>query len=136
MTARRVVILAAAAIVLILVVTGTYYFVLPHEPSTAVTIVATGGPQEFAFAPANFTVHEGQHVTLVFVNNGSAPHALEIPQLGAVINSVDAGATASVSFVPNKLGTFLVFQPPGAGPVPCYACNFAGYVTVDPHLSP
>jgi plastocyanin len=139
MTARRVVILSALAIVLILVVTGIYYFVLPPAASaTTVTIVATGGQGSVAFAPANFTIKEGQNVTLVFVNRGSAPHELEIPVLGVTMQPVNPGVTTRVSFVPDKVGTFVVWQPCGTtvGPiqgVPSPACNSFGWVTV---LSP
>lgn len=131
MTAKRVVILAAAAIVLILAVTGTYYFVLPPGASATVTIVATGDEANVAFAPANFTVQEGQKVTLVFVNHGSAPHELEIPTLSVNTGIVNGGATTRVSFTPNKVGTFTFEQACGTFPEPY--CNVAGHVTV---LSP
>jgi plastocyanin len=131
MTARRVVILAAAAIVLIFVVTSTYYFVLPHGDSATVTIVAMGGEGNSAFAPANFTVKEGQNVTLVFVNRGSAPHELQIPALGVSTRWIDAGATTRVSFIPNKVGMFAFDQPVSAGPVP-QVQGINGHLTVLP----
>jgi plastocyanin len=135
MTARHVVIFGAAAIVVILVVTGIYYFVLRPGGSTTVTIVATGGQgKNYTFTPANFTVKEGQQVTLVFVSRDSAPHELVIPLLGVTTQIVDAGATKTVSFTPEKVGTFIVMQPCGAGPhQDVLPCNIQGYATV---LSP
>jgi hypothetical protein len=131
MTARRTVILAAAAIVVILAVSGIYYFMLPPPGgSTTVTIVVTAGPQ---LAPANFTVTEGQHVTIVFENTDvGGPHEFEIPALGMSTGVMQAGETVSVNFVPNRVGTFMVVQPcsqGGLGPCP----PPEGYVTV---LSP
>ncbi|HEV2389135.1 MAG TPA: cupredoxin domain-containing protein [Nitrososphaerales archaeon] len=150
MTAERVVI-SAAAIVAIFAVTGIYYFVLPRPgDSTTVTIVATGSPpqgslgapeQGLVFAPANFTVRDGQRVTLVFVNRGSAPHELVIPQMGVDTGVVNVGATKSVSFVAGTVGTFFDMQPCGtsaaklAGLPGCNIAgygNIAGYVTVSP----
>jgi plastocyanin len=144
MTTKRVVILAAAIVVILLIVTSSYYFVLLHGASaTTVTIVATGSPPEgslgapeegLVFAPANFTAMEGQRVTLVFVNRGSAPHELAIPQLGVDTGVVNTGATKSVSFVPSKVGTFIVMQPCGtvAELAGLPGCNIEGYLTVSP----
>ena len=133
MTARRVVILAAAAIIVIILVTGTYYLVLPSGGSTTVTIVATGGQGRVAFAPANFTVKEGQQVTLVFLNHGSDSHELQIPVLGVDTGTVQPGATARVVFVPSKVGVFSFGEPPTAGPIEIVRENGMGNVTV---LSP
>jgi uncharacterized cupredoxin-like copper-binding protein len=147
MTVRRIVILAAAAIVVILAVTGIYYFVLPPPGgSTTVTIVATGSapegslgaPEEgLVFAPANFTVREGQRVTLVFVNRGSAPHELAIPQLGVNTEVVNAGATKSVSFVPSTVGKFIIMQPCGtvAELAGLPGCNIGGYGNIEGYVT-
>jgi uncharacterized cupredoxin-like copper-binding protein len=139
MTAKRVVILAAAAVFVILVVSGIYYF-FPPGGSTTVTIVATGGSRgegSVVFAPRNFTVMEGERVTLILVNRDTSPHELVIPALDVNINAVYGGASASVSFTPEKTGTFSFFQPcgtslPTAPPSPsCYGTE--GNVTI---LSP
>ena len=148
MTAKRVVILAGAAIVAILAVTGIYYFVLPRPGGlTTVTIVATGSPPEgslgapeqgLVFAPANFTVREGQRVTLVFVNRGSAPHELVIPQLGVDTGVVNVGATKSVSFVPSTVGTFFDMQPcgtPAAESAGLPSCNIEGYGNIEGYVT-
>jgi len=130
MTARRVVILAAAAIVVILAVTAIYYFVLPPPGgSTTVTIVVTAGPQ---LAPANFTVTEGQHVTIVFDNTDDGPHEFQIGAFSVSTGIMQGGQTVTVKFVPNKVGTFIVDQPCPIvlGPAfpPCRSIE--GYVTV------
>jgi len=146
MTAKRVVILAAVAIVLILAVTGAYHLVLPHGPSTTVTVVATGSspegslgaPEEgLVFAPANFTVREGQRVTLVFVNRGSAPHELAIPQLSVDTGVVNTGATKNVSFIPSKVGTFIIMQPCGtvAELAGLPGCNIEGYGNIEGYVT-
>jgi len=120
MTARRVVILAAATIAVILVVAGIYYFLLPLGPSTTVTIVAASGQGRVVFAPANFTVTEGQHVTIVFDNTDDGPHEFQIPAFGVSTGIVQAGESVSVNFVPNKVGAFIVVQPcPQGGLGPC-----------------
>ena len=136
MTARRVVILAAAAaVVVILAVIGTYPSVGPPGDSTTVTIVATAGSREVSMvvAPANFTVTQGQHVTIVFHNTDEQPHEFEIPVLGVGTGVVQGGQTVRVNFVPNEVGTFVALQPCSAGPAPLPPCGAVGYVTV---LSP
>ncbi len=147
MTAKRVVILAVAAIVVIFAATGIYYLVLPPGASKTVTIVATGSPPEgslgapeqgLVFAPANFTVREGQRVTLVFVNRGSAPHELVIPQLGVDTGVVNVGATKSVSFVPSTVGTFFDMQPcgtPAAESAGLPGCNIEGYGNIEGYVT-
>jgi uncharacterized cupredoxin-like copper-binding protein len=132
MTARRVVIVAAAAIVVILAVTGIHYFVLPPPGgSTTVTVVVTAGHQ---FAPANFTVTEGQHVTIVFDNTDDGQHEFQIGAFSVSTGIVQGGQTVRVNFVPHKVGMFIVDQPCPIvlGPAfpPC--SGMEGYVTVLP----
>jgi heme/copper-type cytochrome/quinol oxidase subunit 2 len=121
---------------MVLVVTGTYYFVLPHGASTTVTIVATAGSQEegVAFTPANFTVKEGQRVTLVLDNKDVYPHELQIPEFGVNTGVVQGGQTGKVSFVPHKAGTFGFGQVASyciAGPAPnCPVLGLDGNMTV------
>jgi uncharacterized cupredoxin-like copper-binding protein len=135
----HVVVLTVTVIVAVLLVTASYYYLVVSAPanSVTVTITANDGPQgdTVGFLPANFTVKEGQHVTLALVNGGSAPHELRIGVFGADTGIVNAGATKKVSFIPNKVGTFIAAEPCGAGPPPPrpLGCNTEGYVTV---LSP
>jgi hypothetical protein len=108
MTTKRVVILAAVAIAVTLVLTLTYESVGPPEPSTTVTIVSTAGPEQqgVAFTHTNFTVKEGQLVTLVVDNKETSPHELLIPGFDVNTGMVQGGQTEGVSFVPDKTGTF------------------------------
>ena len=129
MTARRVVIPVAVTIAVILAVTGVYYYMLPPPGGSAtVTIVVTPGPE---LAPANFTLVEGQHVTIRFENTDDGPHEFRIGALGVSTGIVNGGQTVGVSFVPNKVGTFTVVQPCPEGPA-ALPCGIEGYVTVLP----
>ncbi|MDG6978987.1 MAG: cupredoxin domain-containing protein [Nitrososphaerota archaeon] len=129
MTATRVVIIAAAAIVVILAVTGVNYFLLWHPRGSATeTIVVTAGPR---LAPANLTLMEGQHVTIIFDNTDDGPHEFRIGTFGVSTGIVRGGQTTAVSFIPNKIGTFTIVQPCPQGPAPT-PCGIEGYVTVLP----
>jgi uncharacterized cupredoxin-like copper-binding protein len=110
--------------------------------AAACSSVGASGPQtvevhgdEFKFTPAQVTVKVGQPVKLVFVNDGSVDHELEVEDLGSKDVSLDlskAGqipddekdeaqgdaqnnevhayaashGTATVVFTPTKTGTF------------------------------
>lgn len=74
------------------------------------------------YAPRQFTVTEGQHVTIVFANYDDNAHELDIPAFGVSTNIVASGATTRVSFVPNQVGTFEYSEPTGVcsqGGIPC-----------------
>lgn len=72
-----------------------------------------------AFSPRNFTVVEGQRVTLVFENNDDNAHELVIPLLGVDTNIVQGGSSTRVVFVPNQTGMFEYFEPQGV----CGSCT-------------
>ncbi len=113
-------------VVVVLALSGGYYFInvssASSANSTTVTIIgstpglygenATQNPD--AFLPRQFTVQEGQHVTLVFENQDDGPHQLVIPAFNVNTGIVQGGQTVRVNFVPDKLGTFAFSQPPGA----------------------
>jgi len=114
----------AVVIVVILALSGGYYISTDSGASGAnsviVNIEVTAGlygenasqfPDEFL--PQNFTVTEGQHVTIVFDNTDDGPHELVIPQFGVTTGIVQGGQTVRVSFVPNQVGTFGFDQPQG-----------------------
>lgn len=118
----------AVVVVAILVVSGTYYFTATSGNSQIVTISVTNGtPQNGGadvFEPPNFSVTEGQHVTIIFVNTDDGPHELVIPQFNVNTNVVQGGQTTRVEFTPNQVGTFEYYEPPGicnlnAGPAGC-----------------
>jgi heme/copper-type cytochrome/quinol oxidase subunit 2 len=84
--------------------------------SVSVNILTFGTTQNWAlpgFRPQNFTVTEGEHVTIVLYNNGDVPHQLAIPQFNVTTGIVQAGQTVRVVFVPNKAGTFAYDEPTG-----------------------
>jgi hypothetical protein len=142
---KRTVILA---VVLVVVLAGSAgYYINSQSGSTANTEtidmrVTSGTPQNGApdaFLPANFTVTQGAHVTLVFDNTDDGPHEFEVPALGVTTGIVMGGQTVRVNFVPTQVGTFPSDQPPGAcvsaqNPVAsCTGAQFTnGFVTVVP----
>jgi hypothetical protein len=119
-------IILAVVIAAILAASGAYYFSSVSGGSSNQEIidmrVTSGTPQNGApdaFLPANFTVTQGAHVTLVFDNTDDGPHEFEIPALGVTTGIVQGGQTVRVNFVPTQVGTFASDQPPGA-------CNYGG----------
>jgi heme/copper-type cytochrome/quinol oxidase subunit 2 len=142
---NRAIILVVVVVAVLAVSAGYYVTTLSGGSSSAVTVnilVTSGTPQNGApdeFVPQNFTVTEGQHVTIVFDNTDDGPHAYEIPALGVSTGIVQGGQTVRVSFVPTKSGTFSSDQPPGAcvsAANPTASCTGAqltnGFVTVLP----
>jgi len=120
------VVLLAVVVVVVLVGSGAYYFTSVGGGSSNAEVidmrVTSGTPQNGApdaFLPANFTVTEGAHVTLVFDNTDDGPHEFEIPALGVSTGIVQGGQTVRVNFIPTQVGTFSSDQPPGA-------CNAGG----------
>jgi len=111
----------AVVVILILVVSGAYYFtnVLGGNTANSVTVnisVSNGTPQNGAadaFIPNNFTVKQGQQVTIVFQNLDDGPHELAIPQFSVNTGIVQGGATQRATFTPNQVGSFPYFEPPG-----------------------
>jgi len=113
-------ILLVAFVIIVIALSGAYYVVAASrfsENSVTVNIEVTNGtPQNGAadvFEPRNFTVTEGQHVTIVFDNTDDGPHELQIPQLGVSTGIVQGGQTARVEFTANQVGTFEYSEPPG-----------------------
>jgi len=120
MVSRTVIL--GVVVVVILAASGAYYFtnVLGQgggANSVTVNVMVTNGtPQNGAadaFAPRNFTVTEGQHVTIVFYNSDDGPHELAIPQFNVNTGVVQGGSTVRISFTPNQVGTFEYYEPAG-----------------------
>jgi hypothetical protein len=136
------------AVVLVVVLAGSaaYYINSVSGPSTGTETVdmrvTNGTPQNGApdaFLPANFTVTQNAHVTLVFYNSDDGPHEFEVPALGVTTGIVQGGQTVRVNFIPTQVGTFASDQPPGAcvsAANPAGSCTGAqftnGFVTVVP----
>jgi uncharacterized cupredoxin-like copper-binding protein len=119
-------VLLAAFIVAVLAVSAAYYISTVSGGSknsvTVVIQVTNGTPQNGAadaFSPRNFTVVEGQQVTLVFENDDDNAHELVIPRFGVDTNIIQGGSSTRVVFVPNQTGVFEYFEPPGV----CGSCT-------------
>jgi plastocyanin len=116
----RSVILAAVVVVVLAISAGYYINSVSGNAANSVTIdmeVTAGTPQNGGpdhFLPANFTVTEGEHVTIVFDNTDDGPHEFQIPALGVDTQIVQGGQTVRITFVPDKVGTFAYDQPAGA----------------------
>ena len=65
------------------------------------------------YSPNNFTVREGQTVTLAVLNTDDNTHGLVIRAFGVDTGKIDPGHTDRVTFVANQTGTFEFFEPPG-----------------------
>jgi heme/copper-type cytochrome/quinol oxidase subunit 2 len=125
---KRPVILAVV-VVAILAVSGGYYINSisgTAANSQIVTVIVSAGLfgqnatlNPDAYSIHNFTVTEGQRVTIVFDNTDDGPHQLVIPAFGVDSGIVQGGQTIRVNFTPNKVGVFPFFQPNGA-------CNYGG----------
>jgi plastocyanin len=110
--------------------------------SVVVRVVQTGplpdSPSDFS--PLNFTVTEGERVTISFNNTDTQAHELVIPQFDVTTGVVNGGTTVSISFTPDRIGSFAYFQPVGpcspGTPSPSIACPrmeiFNGTMTVLP----
>jgi len=79
-----------------------------------ITIIGTpaAGTVDF-YLPNNFTVREGQHVTLAVLNTDDNTHGLVMRAFGVDTGKIPPGQTYRVSFVANQTGTFEFFEPPG-----------------------
>jgi heme/copper-type cytochrome/quinol oxidase subunit 2 len=65
------------------------------------------------YVPANFTVTEGQNVTLVILNTDDNRHGIAIPQFGLKNTLIPPGDTIRVWFVANETGVFKYSEPAG-----------------------
>ncbi len=79
-----------------------------------ITIIGTpaAGTVDY-YSPANFTVREGQTVTLAVLNTDDNTHGLVIRAFGVDTGKIPPGDTYRVTFVANETGTFEFFEPPG-----------------------
>jgi uncharacterized cupredoxin-like copper-binding protein len=69
--------------------------------SGKITVVA----KEFKFSPGAIQVKKGQHVTIVFKNEGRLSHNLTIPDLGLHTSTIQSGAQATIEFTAKQTGT-------------------------------
>jgi hypothetical protein len=124
-------IILAVVIVVILGGSGTYYFTTVDSSTclNCVTVNMLGSTPGLygqnatlhpdAFYPLNFTVKQGQHVTIAFDNTDDGPHEMVLPAYNVDTGIVQGGQTVRVSFTADKVGVFPFYQPAGA-------CNAGG----------
>src|SRR5208337_1211693 len=75
----------------------------PRSPQPPKTITITAA--RFAFDPNEITLKKGEEVTLI-IRSADVTHGLVIEDLG-VRTDVKKGQPASVTFTPEKVGTFV-----------------------------
>lgn len=68
-----------------------------------------------SFSPAQITVHAGQPVTLKFVGT-SGVHGVESKDLGIPATMIMPGSTKTVTFTPQKAGTYTLHCTVMCGP--------------------
>ncbi len=79
--------------------------------SGAEELVITG--TDFALSPSEVRLGKGESINLVFVNDGTVPHDLAIPELGVRV-AADPGKSATTGFTATRTGSFeIVCTYPG-----------------------
>lgn len=81
---------------------GALQTVSPTQQAMRVAVNGT----EFAFSPSTINAKVGQPLTIVFNNNGTFPHNLSIPDLNVKTKTISPGASDTITFTPDKAGTF------------------------------
>jgi nitrous oxide reductase len=89
-----------------------------NSASNAVTVHiaiegGVGAGTTDTYSPDNFTVKEGQQVTLAVLNTDDNTHGLVIDQFKVDTGIINGGNTGRVTFVANQTGTFRFYEPPG-----------------------
>jgi len=141
---------SSKTLLLVGVIVATYvvsisYYVQAYDADLALTnsvniyiqIIGHTANSTDTFLPDNFSVVEGQHVTLVVSNGDVTTHGLSISKFNVGTGVIPAGGTVSVTFVPNLSGTFEVDEPSGdcggAAGASCDSQQLAtGSMTVSP----
>ena len=137
--------LVLVAVVLVAAVAGGFYASQAASSSssarsTTVDIQILGGVGTGTvdtYSPDNFTVAQGERVTLAVLNTDDNTHGLVITAFGVDTGKILPGDTARVSFIANQTGTFKFFEPPGyctggVGKVCNSLQHMIGNMTVEP----
>lgn len=61
---------------------------------------------EFEFSTDEIILEVGEEVTIAFHNTGNVAHNLAIPELGVTTETIQGGRSTSVTFTPEKSGTY------------------------------
>lgn len=106
-------------IVVAAVAAGEYYSQTSSSSSSSnlvvnISIIGTpaAGTIDY-YLPNNFTVRQGQQVTLAVLNTDDNTHGLVMRAFGVDTGKIPPGHTDRVTFVANQTGTFEFFEPPG-----------------------
>jgi Cupredoxin-like domain len=133
-----------ALVVVAAVASGVYYSDNfgsgSSSKSTTVNIQIEGGVGPGTvdtYYPDNFSVTQGQNVTLVVLNTDDNTHGLVITQFGVNTGIILPDDTARVWFVANETGVFKFYEPPGYckggyGNVCNSVQHMWGYITINP----
>jgi heme/copper-type cytochrome/quinol oxidase subunit 2 len=114
--------LVLVAVVLLAAVAGGAYYAQTitssnSTPSTLdVHISILGGVgvgTVDTYSPDNFTVRQGQRVTLAVLNTDDNSHGLAITEFKVDTGIIGPGNTVRVSFVANQTGSFKFYEPAG-----------------------
>ncbi len=131
-------VLGFAAVVIVLVVAPALYLYWSNQSTSSIEIgIEVVGDGSDYYLPANVTVTQGQTVTLAVYNTDDNTHGLAIPAFSVDTGIIKHGSTARVTFTANKIGTFLINEPPGYcmggnGNVCNSAQDLKGRLTVEP----
>lgn len=69
---------------------------------------------EFGFAPSAITAKAGQAITIVFSNNGAAPHNLTFEGLNIATRTINSGETDTTYFTAPAAGTYTFYCSVGS----------------------
>ena len=141
---------AAVILIVALLAAGGAYYVysagssqVPGASSNSLQVIirivggANGDLSHDTYSPDNFSVRDGQNVTLVILNTGNETHALVITQFGVNSGTIPPYGTVKVWFIANQIGVFKFYEPvgycEGENESVCgSAQHMSGYMTVKP----
>jgi hypothetical protein len=131
--------IGAIVIAALIAIAGIAYFEVYDKPSKGyfaeqLTIeIGRGASNETAsYVPGNFTVAQGEHVSLAVENYDNSTHGLAIPGFDVNTGGIAPNGTMVISFIPNALGNFTFSEPSSdCGGGTCDAGqNLAGWFVV------
>jgi len=129
---------------IVVVAAGEYYLQSrgtnsgPGPATVNITIFGgVGAGTTDRYSPDNFTVRQGQRVTLAILNTDDNTHGLVIDKFRVDSGIINGGKTVRVTFVANQTGTWKYYEPPGYckggfGNVCNSAQHMIGNMTVSP----
>lgn len=138
--------LLLVGLVVVAVVASGYYYTSNvgsskgSSNSTTIDMQIVGGVGAGTvdtYVPDNFTVTEGQNVTLAITNTDDNTHGLVLSMFGVNTGLILPGDTKRVWFLANETGTFEFSEPPsycqgGYGGVCNSVQHMWGFVTIVP----